>query len=288
MAALEIDVEIAPRRPGTWRRLAADPAGMLAGGFLALVVLGALFAPWITGHDPYETDLANAMQPPGARHLFGTDGQGRDLFARVLYGCRLTLMIGLVAVAIGGGLGAALGILAAYYRALDGLIMRMMDVLLSFPAILFGLAIAAIFGPGVVAVMVAMAVATVPQMARIARAGALTVLKLDYMEAGRAIGLGDGALIWRYLGANCLSPMVVFATLRLGQVILLASALSFLGLGAQPPAAELGTMAAQGRDFLFIAPHIASIPSAAIFLIVLAFTLLGDALRDATDPRLRG
>jgi ABC-type dipeptide/oligopeptide/nickel transport system permease subunit len=287
MATLEIDAEIAPRRPGTWRRLVTDPTGLIAGGFVALVVVSAIFAPWIAGHDPYETNLANIMKPPGAEHLFGTDGQGRDIFARTLFGFRLTLLIGLVAVVVGGGLGAVLGILAAYYRVLDGVIMRVMDMLLSFPAILFGLAIAAIFGPGVIAVIVAMAVATIPQMARIARAGAFTVLKLDYMEAGRAIGLGDGALIWRYLGANCLSPMVVFATLRLGQVILLASALSFLGLGAQPPAAELGTMAAQGRDFLFIAPHIASIPSAAIFLIVLAFNLLGDALRDATDPRLR-
>jgi peptide/nickel transport system permease protein len=165
--------------------------------------------------------------------------------------------------------------------------MRLMDMLLSFPAILFGLAIAAIFGPGLVAVVIALSVATVPLMARIVRGAALVVMKLDYIEAARAVGMSDARLIWRHLAPNCLSPIFVFATLRFGQVILLGSALSFLGLGAQPPTAELGAMAAEGRNFLFFAPHIAVVPSVLIFLVVLAFNVLGDALRDALDPKLR-
>ncbi|MDW8443522.1 MAG: ABC transporter permease [Acetobacteraceae bacterium] len=162
-----------------------------------------------------------------------------------------------------------------------------MDMLLSFPAILFGLALAAIFGPGVVAVVTALAIATVPLMARIVRGAALVVMKQDYIEAARAIGMSDARLIWRHVAPNAASAIFVFATLRFGQVILLGSALSFLGLGAQPPTAELGAMAAEGRNFLFFAPHISVVPSVIIFLVVLAFNILGDALRDALDPRLR-
>jgi peptide/nickel transport system permease protein len=209
------------------------------------------------------------------------------MVVRCLYGLRLTLMMGLVAVVIGGSTGILIGFLAAFYRRIDGLLMRLMDMLLSFPAILFGLAIAAIFGPGVFAIVVAMSIATVPLMARIVRGAALVVMKQDYIDAARAVGMSDARLIWRHVAPNCLSPIFVFATLRFGQVILLGSALSFLGLGAQPPVAELGAMASEGRNFLFFAPHISVVPSVLIFLVVLAFNVLGDALRDALDPRLR-
>jgi peptide/nickel transport system permease protein len=158
--------------------------------------------------------------------------------------------------------------------------------LLSFPAILFGLAIAAIFGPGVLAVVLALSIATVPVTARIVRAAAAVEMTRDYMEAARAVGMTDRRLIWRHLAPNCLSALVVFATLRFGQVILLGAALSFLGLGAQAPTAELGSMASQGRPVLFFAPHIAVMPCVAIFVVVLVFNVLGDALRDALDPRL--
>ena len=162
--------------------------------------------------------------------------------------------------------------------------MRCMDVLLSFPAILFGLAIAAIFGPGVPAVVLALSVATVPLTARIARASAAVEMGRDYMEAARATGMRDGRLIWRHLLPNCASALVVFATLRFGQVILLGAALSFLGLGAQPPTAELGAMASQGRTFLFFAPHIAVVPCVAIFVVVLVFNILGDASARRAGP----
>jgi ABC-type dipeptide/oligopeptide/nickel transport system permease subunit len=159
--------------------------------------------------------------------------------------------------------------------------------MLAFPAILIGLAVAAVAGAGLGAVVIALVVATVPDVARVARGAAVGVMGQEFMEAGRAVGVSDRTLIWRYLTLNCISTIFVFLTLRFGQIILIGSALGFLGMGAQPPTAELGMMAAQGRDFLFMAPHIATIPSCAIFVIVLAANLLGDALRDVLDPRLQ-
>lgn len=278
---------LAPVKPSILRMLGRDLGGAFSLGLVVLILLAAAFAPWLSPRDPYETDLLAIMQPPSAEYWLGTDGQGRDILARMLYGLRVTLLMGMASLVAGGVVGALVGFCAAYYRRADGLLMRLMDILLSFPAILFGLALAAIFGPGEVSVVIALSIATVPLMARIVRGSALVVMGLDYIEAARAIGMSDARLIARHLAPNCLSAIFVFSTLRLGQVILLGSALSFLGLGAQPPLAELGAMAAQGRNFLFIAPHISVIPSLGIFVIVLAFNLLGDALRDALDPRLR-
>jgi ABC-type dipeptide/oligopeptide/nickel transport system permease subunit len=278
----------APKRAGVLLRLLREPAACAALIFVVLILAAAALAPWLAPTDPLDNNLSLAMRTPGSEGLpLGADSQGRDMITRLLFGLRVTLMMGFAAVLAGGGLGALLGFLAAYYRRLDGLIMRLMDMLLSFPAILFGLAVAAIFGPGLFSVVLALSIATVPLMARIVRGSAMVVMRQDYIEAARATGMGDARLIWRHLAPNCLSAIFVFATLRFGQVILLGSALSFLGLGAQPPVAELGAMASEGRNFLFFAPHIAVIPSLAIFAVVLAFNVLGDALRDALDPRLR-
>ncbi len=274
-------------RAGVLRRLARDRVAALAAVVLTVIVLAALLAPWIAPYDPYFTDLTKVMRPPDAEHWFGTDNTGRDIFSRVLYGTRNTLMLGLVGVIVGGLIGGALGILAAYYRRLDGWIMRLVDVMLAFPAILIGLAVAAIFGAGLTAVVIALVVATIPDVSRVARGAAIGVMGQEFMEAGRAVGVSDRELIWRYLTLNCISTIFVFLTLRFGQIILIGAALGFLGMGAQPPTAELGMMAAQGRDFLFMAPHIATIPSCAIFVIVLAANLLGDAFRDVLDPRLQ-
>jgi peptide/nickel transport system permease protein len=287
MSATTAEIAV-PKRPSTLRLLLRDPLAALSLAIVVASVLAALLAPLIAPHDPYETNLVAIMQPPGAgEYLLGTDGQGRDMLSRMLFGLRVTLGMGALSLVFGTIVGVIVGFAAAYYRRLDNLLMRLMDIMLSFPAILFGLAIAAIFGPGLASVIIALSVATVPLMARIARGAALTVLGLDYIEAARAQGMGDARLIRKHLAPNCLSPILVFATLRFGQVILLGSALSFLGLGAQPPVAELGAMASQGRTFLFFAPHISVLPCALIFVVVLAFNVLGDALRDALDPRLR-
>jgi len=279
----------APPRPGVLARLLREPAAAISLVLVVLLIAAAVLAPVLAPTDPYENDLARAMQPPGSPGLpLGADAQGRDMVTRLLYGLRVSLLMGFAAVLLGGAIGALLGFLAAFYqRWLDGPIMRLVDILLSFPAILVGLAIAAIFGPGIYSVVIALSVATVPLMARIVRGSALVVMRLDFIEAARATGMTDARLIRKHLAPNCLSAIFVFATLRFGQVILLGSALSFLGLGAQPPVPELGAMASEGRNFLFFAPHIAVMPCTLIFVVVLAFNILGDALRDALDPRLR-
>lgn len=290
-AAVEAAVSIAAatpvRRKTVLRMLVSDVGACIALGLVVLAIFGAVFAPWLAPTDPYGNDLANTLKAPGEMGLLGTDGQGRDMITRLLFGLRTTLLMGLASVAFGCVIGGIIGFAAAYYPKLSGVLMRLMDVLLSFPAILFGLAIAAIFGPGLLAVIIALSIATVPLMARVVRGSALVVLQQGYIEAARSLGLRDLRIILRYVLPNCLSAMFVFVTLRFGQVILLGAALSFLGLGAQPPTAELGAMAADGRNFLFFAPHVSVLPSLAIFAVVLAFNVLGDALRDALDPKLR-
>lgn len=286
------EADAAPARKHWLAALMSDPAAAIAIGVFALIVLAALAAPWLAPHDPAES-TRSVMLPPvwaergDAAYLLGTDGQGRDILSRLLYGTRATLAIGLIAVGLGGAIGSVLGLLAAFYRRLDPWIMRGVDVMLSFPAILLGLALVAVMGAGIVPVILALAIATIPDSARIARSVAVGVMKQEYIEAGRAVGLPDRVLFVRYLLRNCISSIMIFMSLRFGQVILLGAALSFLGLGARPPAAELGMMASQGRDFMLFAPHIAIIPSLAIFVIVLTANVAGDALRDVLDPRLR-
>ncbi|WP_102108454.1 ABC transporter permease [Oceaniglobus roseus] len=287
-AALDAPAPVQP----WWQRLLRDPAALVAALVLLVIVLCAVFAPLIAPHDPYASSRA-VMKPPAWSPRgdwtwpLGTDGQGRDMLSRLFYGTRLTLIIGVVSVGLGGVFGSLMGLLAAFRPGLDPWVMRIVDVLLSFPAILLGLALVAVSGPGAAPVVMALAIATIPDCARIARSIAVSVMKQEYIEAGRALGLSDGALFLRYLVRNCISSIMIFISLRFGQIILIGAALSFLGLGARPPTAELGMMAAQGRDFLLYAPHIAVIPSVLIFVIVLAANILGDALRDVLDPRLR-
>jgi peptide/nickel transport system permease protein len=275
------------RRPSVARRLARDVPAMLALGFIVAVVCAALAAPLIAPHDPYANAMRLRLRPPGGDFLLGTDSQGRDMLTRLLFGARTTLVIGFAAVGCGGLVGTTVGILSAFYRRVDTVMMRVVDVLLSFPSILFGLAIAAVLGAGIRSLVLALSVAAIPTVARIARSAATVVMHQEYVDAGRALGLGDGTLIVRYVTMNSIAVIAVYLTLQLGQTILLGAALSFLGLGAQPPTAELGSMAAEGRRFLSIAPHASTFPSAVIFAIVLAFNVLGDALRDVLDPRLR-
>lgn len=274
------------------RRILKDRLALAAAVIFGLICIAALLAPWLAPFDPYNTTRRPFIPPVWSegslpQHWLGTDGQGRDMLSRLLYGARLTLVMGLASVVLGGGIGALCGLLSAYYRRIDPFIMRIADILLSFPAILLGLALAAVIGPGLTAIVIALSIATIPDVARITRSAAVVVMGQDYMEAGRAVGLPDRTLIWRYLALNCLSSVFVFLTLRFGQIILIGAALSFLGLGVRPPEAELGMMASLGRDSLFFAPHISMLPSLAIVLIVLCANVLGDALRDLLDPRLR-
>ncbi len=272
-------------RPRLLLSVARDPMAMAAGLIVLTLVTVALTAQWVAPFEPNNGDLGRAFAAPGPTNLLGTDSQGRDILSRLIHGLRLTFLVSLTSVVLGGTVGAAIGLIAAFYRQWDGVLMRLIDVLLSFPEILVALVLATLIGPGLTSTVLAVSLATVPGTARIARSAALVVMSLDYMEAGRAIGLRQGRLIFRYLLPNCFSSIGTIMTLRIGQAILIMSSLSFLGLGAQPPTAELGNMASQGLQFFFIAPHLAIVPSLLIMLLVLAFNVLGDALRDVLDPR---
>lgn len=279
--------DAAPAAQGnrTWRRLRANPVVVVTLVVLGAVALVALLAPWIAPADPYETALRSRLRPPGGANLLGTDSQGRDLLTRLMYGARTTLALGLAGVGLGAAIGISIGVLAAFYHRLDNVLMRVIDVMLSFPSILFGLSLAAMMGPGMDSLILAIGLSVMPGIARISRGAALSVMAQDYMDGGRAIGLPDRTLMSRYLLANAFPPILTYATLAFGDAVLLAATLGFLGLGLQPPTAELGSIAAEGRAFLFIAPHVTTAACAGIFVIVLGVNLLGDALRDAADRR---
>ncbi|MDP9835308.1 ABC-type dipeptide/oligopeptide/nickel transport system permease subunit [Neorhizobium huautlense] len=282
----------APANQAWWRRFLRDPAALIAITIFSLICLAAIFAPLLAPHDPYASSRRTMLPPFWAargsvEYLLGTDPQGRDILSRLLYGTRLTLLIGLASVAIGGVLGSFLGLLAAFYRSLDPWIMRLSDILLSLPAILLGLALVAAMGQGATPIMLALIISTIPDCARVARGIGLGIMGQEFITAGRSLGIRDPQLFSRYLVLNCISSVLIFLSLRFGQLILIAASLSFLGLGARPPVAELGMMAAQGRDFFLFAPHIAVIPSVLILVIVMAANVIGDTLRDVLDPRLK-
>ncbi|MET3291583.1 UNVERIFIED_CONTAM: peptide/nickel transport system permease protein [Brevibacillus sp. OAP136] len=218
----------------------------------------------------------------------GTDDKGRDVLSRIIFGTRLSLAVGFVAVFIGAFFGVILGLLSGYYgKWVDTIIMRIIDVLLAFPGILLALAIVSALGPSLINVMIAVGVFSIPMFARIVRGSTLAVKKLEYIDAIRSLGASDLRIIFVHIFPNILSPIIVQASLRLATAILSAAGLSFLGLGAQPPLPEWGAMLSNGRDFLFTAPYLAMFPGIAISTLVLGFNVFGDGLRDALDPRMK-
>jgi len=261
----------------------------LIGGYIVLFyILVAIFAPIISPQDPFKIDLVNKLQPPSFDHWMGTDDKGRDILSRLIFGSRLSLTVGFVSVFFGAAIGIILGLLAGYYgKWMDTIIMRIVDVLLAFPGILLALAIISALGPSLINVMVAVGVFSIPMFARIVRGSTLSVRKLEYIDAIRALGATDLTIIIKHIFPNILSPVIVQATLRLATAILSAAGLSYLGLGAQPPSPEWGAMLSSGRDYLFSAPHIALFPGIAISTLVLGFNIFGDGLRDALDPRMK-
>ena len=272
------------RRHGLGRQRGAVVGLVILGG-LALMALGA---PWLSPRDPIRTAARDALQPPGARFVLGSDQFGRDVASRVLHGARVSLTVGLIAVSIAVALGAPLGLVSGYYGGrLDGLIMRVMDVLLAFPGILLALAIVSVLTPGLTNVMIAVGLSAVPTYARLVRASVLSARENLYVEAARALGGRDLGILTRYILPNVVAPLIVTATLGLGTAILSAAALGFLGLGSQPPQPEWGRMLSEGRDYLREAWWISTFPGLGIMLTVLAMNLLGDGLRDVLDPRLQ-
>nr|WP_316638356.1 glutathione ABC transporter permease GsiD [uncultured Roseateles sp.] len=278
------------RSPGSefWRKFKKQHVAVAALAFIALLVLTALAAPWIVPYDAenfFDYERINAL--PSAEHWFGVDALGRDIFSRIVMGSRVSLTAGLVSVAVGSLVGTTFGLLAGYYEGWwDRTIMRLCDVLFAFPGILLAIGIVAILGGGMFNVIIAVAVFSIPTFARLVRGNTLALKHLTYIEAARSIGASDWTIITRHILPGTVSTVVVFFTMRIGTSIITAASLSFLGMGAQPPTPEWGAMLNEARSDMVNAPHIAIIPSIAIFLTVLAFNLLGDGLRDALDPKL--
>jgi peptide/nickel transport system permease protein len=254
---------------------------------LAILATTAVAAPWLSPRDPIRTAAREALQPPGGRFVLGSDQFGRDVASRVLHGARISLLVGVISVSIAVGLGAPLGLVSGYYGGrLDALIMRVMDVMLAFPGILLALAIVSVLSPGLGNVMIAVGLSAVPGYARLVRATVLSAREHLYVEAARALGGRDGGILVRDILPNVIAPLIVTATLGLGGAILSAAALSFLGLGSQPPQPEWGRMLSEGRDYLREAWWISTFPGLSILLTVLAMNLVGDGLRDVLVPRL--
>jgi peptide/nickel transport system permease protein len=278
---------ISPLRE-TWRRLKMNKAAVCGLAVIVVLVLGALSASWVAPYDPARMDVRARLQGPSLKHLLGTDNFGRDIFSRILYASRISLVIGFVAVGIGAVLGGITGAVSGYYGGfLDNLIMRAMDVLLSIPQIILAIAIVGALGANLVNLMIAVGISVLPRYARLVRASAMSLQGLEFIEAARATGASDLRIILQNIVPNCMAPLIVLSTLGVAQAILSAATLSFLGLGIQPPTPEWGSMLSAGRQFLRNAPHITIFPGLAIVIVVLALNMLGDGLRDALDPKLR-
>lgn len=272
----------------TWRRLKMNPGAMIGLAVLVILVIGSIFAPFMTKYDPVKINILERLQGPSLKHFLGTDNFGRDILSRIAYAGRISLIIGFVAVGIGAVFGGIAGAISGYYGGwLDNLIMRVMDVLLSVPQIILAIAIVGALGASLFNLMVAVGISVLPRYARMVRASALSLRKQEFVEAAKASGAGDARIIFQNIIPNCMAPLIVLSTLGVAQAILSAATLSFLGLGIQPPTPEWGAMLSAGRQFLRNAPHITIFPGLAIVFVVVALNLLGDGLRDALDPKLR-
>lgn len=265
-----------------------NKAAVIGLGIIILLVLVTAFGKFIMPYDPYIGELSQSLKPPSAMHILGTDEQGRDILSRIIDGTKVSLRVGVTAVAIALTAGIIIGAVAGYYGGIaDMLVMRVMDIMLAFPSLLLAIAFMSALGKGIDKAIIAISIVTIPEYARIVRGSVLAVKENEYIQAARVIGNRDAAIICKHILPNILSPIVVRATLGISTAILETSALGFLGLGIQPPYAEWGSMLGAGRGYFYNAPHIILFPGLAITLTVLAFNLLGDGLRDALDPKQR-
>jgi peptide/nickel transport system permease protein len=282
---------IESRLPSTevFRGLRKHRLALIGAGIILVLIFTAILAPFIAPHDPIEQNLEHRLLPPNAEYPLGTDNLGRCILSRLIHGTSVSLQIGVIVVGIAATTGVTLGLIAGYRGGLvDELIMRIVDVLLAFPGIILALAIAGILGPSLYNVMLALAVVGWTSYARVVRGSVLSVKEKEFVEAARALGAGEARIMFRHILPNVTAPVIVMATLGMAHVILAAAALSFLGLGAQPPTPEWGSMLNDGRAFMRTAPHLTIFPGLAIMVTVLAFNFLGDGLRDVLDPRLKG
>lgn len=283
-------VEVEKTQPTRWssfyKKLSKNKAAIVGTIIVLIFVILAIIAPLIAPYDPKLPDMSKKLQTPSSEHWLGTDDKGRDILSRILFGARISLTVGILSTCLGAFVGIVLGIVSGYYgRWLDSLIMRICDVLLAFPGILLALAIVSVLGSSTTNVILAVAFFAVPTFARIVRGSTLTVKKLEYIDAIKAMGASDFRIIFKHIFPNILSPIIVQATLYIASAILTACALSFLGMGTQPPTPEWGAMLSDGRSYVSYAPHLSLFPGIAILLVVIGFNLFGDGLRDALDPK---
>lgn len=273
-----------------WMRLKKNKMAM-GGLFLLLaMILIAIFAGLLADYDTAAIgqDMSVRMQKPSAEHWFGTDNFGRDVFARIIHGSRISLSMSIIAMAIAVAIGAIIGAIAGYYGgAIDNVIMRFMDILLAIPPMLMSISIVAALGQSMVNLLIALAIAYIPVFARVIRSSILSIKDQEFVEAAKSCGSGSGRIIFKHIIPNAIGPIIVQATLAMGSTILIIASLSFMGLGVKPPSPEWGTMLYEARDFLKQAPYLVLFPGGAITLAVISLNLLGDGLRDALDPRLR-
>ena len=270
-----------------WRRFVSHRLAVVGLALIALLILLAAFAAQVAPRDPIRQDLPSALAPPSREFPLGADEFGRCILSRILYGARLSLVVGVLATAVGAVTGILLGLLAGYFPRLDAPVMRAMEVLLAFPSILLAIAIVAALGPSLVNVMIAVGLRSIPSFARLTRSMVLSLKELEFVQGVHALGAGHGRVLFRHILPNSVSPLLVFSSMQVATSILLAAILSFLGLGVQPPTSEWGKMVSDGRAYLLDAPHVSLFPGIAIFLTVMGFNCLGDGLRDALDPRMR-
>ena len=262
-----------------------NPSGRIGGTILLLLFLTALLGPFVVD-SPRQQNVRDRLQPPSLAHPFGTDELGRDILARVVYGARISLTAAIFAVAIGLLFGSVLGLAAGYFEGKTGTaIMALMDLMLALPAILLAITIGARLGPGLQSAMLAAALVGLPNYARLARGSTLTVRKREFVEAARASGASSGRIMFRHVLPNIATPLIIQATIGVGNAILLVSALGYLGLGAQPPTPEWGRMLSDAQKYILTSPYIGIFPGVAIALTVIGFSLAGDGLRDATQPQ---
>jgi peptide/nickel transport system permease protein len=279
-------LKVPAKRRNIVQRLARSKVAVVGFVTLLALIIIALTAPIVSPYPPNEVMPRDALQPPSWSHLFGTDQYGRDVFTRVLYGTRISLLVGFIAVGIAVVAGTAMGLVSGFYgRWVDTTIMRFVDIMLAFPGILLALALVSILGPSLPNLMIAVGISSVPSYARLVRGSVLSAKEHVYVEAARVVGASDVTIMRRHVLPNVVAPVIVLATLGVAAAILWAAALSFLGLGSQPPTPEWGRMLAEGRNYLREQWWIATFPGIAIMITVLAMNLLGDGLRDVLDPR---
>jgi ABC-type dipeptide/oligopeptide/nickel transport system permease subunit len=283
----------APPRVSAYRRFARVffRRGVVAFGLVVIVILIiiAIFAPVIAPYDPYETDLKNIRAASSREHLLGTDTLGRDTLSRIIYGSRTSLIIGIVAIGFASTVGMSLGLIAGYFGGIvHAIIMRFIDAMMCIPMMLLALTLAALLGSGLTNIVIALGVSMIPPYARLMCAQVLGVKEHDYVAFSRAIGASDLRTMLRHVAPNCFPPLIVLMTMMLGGAILTEAGLSFLGVGIRPPGAAWGAMVSEGYRYLLTTPMLSIAPGVAIMLVVFAFNMVGDGLRDALDPRLRG